>query len=491
MRARAARWTARAIALVVVTVLVAAAPAQAGVYLGPGGERAVVGAIEAKWLALGGPTGFLSRPLTDELGTPVRQGRFTHFERGSVYWSPATGAHEVHGAVLARWAALGWENGLGFPLTDELGTPDGLGRFNHFEGGSIYWSAATGAQEVHGAIGQVWAAQGWETGELGFPTTDELGTPDGLGRFNHFQGGSVYWTARTGARTLVGPIREAWARLGWETSVLGYPVSDTSPLHVGAGLTGPDRYAVFDRGRIYWSAATGAHEVHGAILDRWVQMGADRSGLGLPVTDEHDVPGGRRSDFEGGSLVWTPAGGVVLEASFAGPSYDYFQFDKGPAPMVMDVEFSGATNNVALDVGVASSAWTSVISRIGDWSGTVPLDFGLVNRDLHTRWFLFSTMRGWTLRVRDLSTVPVTQGGRTISSSGADVLRLGGPAGTATFSGVGCEHDARVRWYDGGTAPGAALRGDGVQLDLAGTVTTGPGGYLEIRCDGPWTLTLP
>ena len=41
---------------------------------------------------------------------------------------------------------------LHYPVTDETGTPDGVGRFNHFEGGSIYWTPGTGAKEVHGAI---------------------------------------------------------------------------------------------------------------------------------------------------------------------------------------------------------------------------------------------------------------------------------------------------------------------------------------------------
>ena len=108
---------------------------------------------------------------------------------------PQTGAHEVHGAIRGLWAQLGWERSfLGYPLTNETATPDGTGRFNHFQGGSIYWTPATGAHEVHGAIRGLWAQLGWERSFLGYPTTDETTTPDGVGRFNHFQGGSIYWT---------------------------------------------------------------------------------------------------------------------------------------------------------------------------------------------------------------------------------------------------------------------------------------------------------
>jgi uncharacterized protein with LGFP repeats len=45
----------------------------------------VIGAIRDKWLALGGPSSFLGQPLTDELGTPDGVGRFNHFQGGSIY----------------------------------------------------------------------------------------------------------------------------------------------------------------------------------------------------------------------------------------------------------------------------------------------------------------------------------------------------------------------------------------------------------------------
>jgi uncharacterized protein with LGFP repeats len=153
-------------------------------------------------------------------------GRFNHFERGSIYWTEGTGARQVVGDIHAKWSALGWEkSALGYPTTDELKTPDGAGRYNHFQNGSIYWTQATGAHEVRGLIHAKWSALGWETSKLGYPTTDETGTPDGVGRYNHFQNGSIYFTPATGAHEVHGPIREKWASLGWETG-LGYPVTD-------------------------------------------------------------------------------------------------------------------------------------------------------------------------------------------------------------------------------------------------------------------------
>ncbi|WP_235840642.1 LGFP repeat-containing protein [Corynebacterium liangguodongii] len=61
-----------------------------------------------------------------------------------------------------------------------------------------------------------WAAQGWETGPLGYPTTDELTTPDGKGKYNHFQNQSIYYSPPGGVHTISGKIRDYWAKAGWE-----------------------------------------------------------------------------------------------------------------------------------------------------------------------------------------------------------------------------------------------------------------------------------
>src|SRR5262245_49425731 len=103
-------------------------------------------AIDDKYAALGGGSGFLGQPTTSEQDFPDRSARYRHFQGGSIVWSPQTGAYEVHGAIRDKYATLGWARGLlGYPLTDESTTPDRIGRYNHFQGGSIYWSPQTGA----------------------------------------------------------------------------------------------------------------------------------------------------------------------------------------------------------------------------------------------------------------------------------------------------------------------------------------------------------
>jgi uncharacterized protein with LGFP repeats len=156
-------------------------------------------AIDDKYAALGGPSGFLGAPVHEERPTMDGVGRHRWFQGGAIYWHPQTGAHEIHGAILAKWEELDFEVGfLGYPLTDETPCSCGGGRFNHFQGGSIYWAPETGAHEVHGAIRDFWADEGWECSRWGYPTTDEMPTSDGRGRHQRFETWSLVWRPETG-----------------------------------------------------------------------------------------------------------------------------------------------------------------------------------------------------------------------------------------------------------------------------------------------------
>ncbi|WP_460443902.1 LGFP repeat-containing protein, partial [Amycolatopsis cihanbeyliensis] len=166
--------------------------------------------------------------------------------------TPDTGAHGVWGEIRKKWAALDWERGpMGYPTTDEVATPDGVARYNHFtKNASIYWTPDTGAHGVWGEIRKKWAALDWERGPMGYPTTDETKTPDGVGRYNHFtKGGSIYWSPGNGAHEIYGLIKKRWASLGWEKSYLGYPTSGEYSVPGG-------RRNNFEHGYIRWTRST-------------------------------------------------------------------------------------------------------------------------------------------------------------------------------------------------------------------------------------------
>ena len=67
---------------------------------------------------------------------------------------------------------------------------------------------------------------------------------------------------------------------------LGAP---TSPEAAGEGDT---RYATFEHGAIYWSPASGAEPLGGAIYEAWASLGYERGALGLPTSAEIQEPSG-------------------------------------------------------------------------------------------------------------------------------------------------------------------------------------------------------
>ncbi len=275
------------------------------------GAKEIHGPIHGRWAELDWERSVLGLPTTDQLSTPNGIGQVNHFQAGSIFWTAGTGAHEVRGAIRDRWAATGWESGpLGFPATNELTTPNGVGRVNHFQGGSIFWTPGTGAQDVRGPIRGTWAALGWEGGMMGFPTSGQLSTPNGVGLANHFQGGSIFSSPATGAREVTPGIRDAWARVGWENGRLGFPTTHQ--------LVTPDsfgRVSHFQGGSIFWSPATGAHAVDGGIRNHWASTGWERGGLGYPVSDAYPIAEGFRQDFQGGRITWIRATGSTMVTS--------------------------------------------------------------------------------------------------------------------------------------------------------------------------------
>ncbi len=189
------------------------------------------GAIRARWGQLGWENGYLGYPTGGEVCGLRGGGCLQHFQGGSIYWSPATNAQPVNGAIRGRWGQLGWENGyLGYPLAAPVcGLRDG-GCRQDFQGGLVFWSAGSGAQPVGGAIRARWEGMRSLSGLLGWPVSGEVcGLRDG-GCHQHVQGGSIYWSPATGA------IRDRWAAQGWENGRLGYPVhNEVCELYTGGG----------------------------------------------------------------------------------------------------------------------------------------------------------------------------------------------------------------------------------------------------------------
>lgn len=105
-----------------------------------------VSPIDTKYGELGGNQSPLGPPIEPEQPTPDGIGRYRRFKCGNIYWSPAYGAHEVHGAILREYEKQGeTKSMLGFPITDQaalVGVSGGV--ISNFQGGNIIYDPSKG-----------------------------------------------------------------------------------------------------------------------------------------------------------------------------------------------------------------------------------------------------------------------------------------------------------------------------------------------------------
>jgi uncharacterized protein with LGFP repeats len=287
-------------------------------------------AITAAWTAAGGDTSQLG--AKDGGVYAVGAGFGQNFAGGAIYFTPATGARAMFGAILDKYRALGGpaDSDLGFPNIDEgPGKVSADSRNTTFSAGDepvIFWTPDTGAWVVRGPINAAWDKLGGSAGTLGVPTADE--TYNGSVIAQTFTGGELSYDLDSKQFTTVPPD------LAGQLTDLTFPTDATSAINTAwraaGGASGPlglrqgDQKAVGDNGaeqdfaggKVFFSPGTGAHVVSGAILTEYESLGGPTGGFGFPSAGEADggVPGSRVSAFAGAGgavIFWTADHGAI------------------------------------------------------------------------------------------------------------------------------------------------------------------------------------
>lgn len=222
------------------------------------------------------------------------------WSNGAFMYHPSAGAaFEMHGAIHARYRKMRNRDELGHLVTDEEVATDSRGRKSLFSRGGIYWSSDTGAHEVLGQLYLDYEAQG-ESRAWGFPVAGPKSVPGGTelrlqrARMYHRDGAPS-------AHEVHGAILNRFLATGG-VGTWGFPITNETPLLSGSREIG--RSSEFERCTFYWSSRTGAHEVHGDIHRKYLDLGGPAGELGLPTTDEEGFSGGRMSGFQNGTLCW-------------------------------------------------------------------------------------------------------------------------------------------------------------------------------------------
>ena len=214
------------------------------------------GAIGGAYSRTGAENGWLGYPTSRETCGLRSAGCKQTYQRGVISWSPATGAHISRGGMLSAWAARGAQDGvLGYPLENEVcGQPNG-GCVQKYQGGSTYWSPATGGHSTNGDIGARYRNQGAHTGYLGYPLETEVCGQRNGGCHQRFQGGVILWSPATGSQPVRGGMKTRYDSMGRQLSYLGYPL--TPERCEGGTCVQP-----FQGGYISWNGSAGRDHRH-------------------------------------------------------------------------------------------------------------------------------------------------------------------------------------------------------------------------------------
>lgn len=289
------------------------------------GAKFLYGAVLDKYESLGGPAdGTLGFPTINEVpglaGPGSRVSTFSASDNPVIYWTPDHGAYVVRGAMNAAWDKLGSSGGvLGVPVGDE--TYVGEDATQPFSGGKVSWNRVNKefsttppelAQQLSGlqvpidpaaAIDTAWRAAGGANGPLGA----KQGNPDSIGNdaglVQNFIGGKVYFSFATGADAVEGAILAKYESLGGPVgSDLGFPVSN--PADGGMAGSRVSMFSANDNPVIFWTAKHGAFVVRGAMKAAWDKLGGATGKLGVPVEDQTLYGDVISQKFTGGKIAW-------------------------------------------------------------------------------------------------------------------------------------------------------------------------------------------
>lgn len=213
------------------------------------------GAVDNYYASTNYESGYLGYPLSDEITIPEK-GVYQKFERGTVYWSPVTSAWAIkYGAMFNRFSSLNYESSyLGFPLSGEIIAKNGV--YQNFQGGRLYWRPGQPSMDISTNIATAYDAVNAENGYLGLPNQSMTCGIKDNGCWARFDGGKIYWSSKSGSYGIhAGAIDNKYAELGWESGKLGYPISNEVGTGTSCGIH-KDIKQEFQEGTLYWSACT-------------------------------------------------------------------------------------------------------------------------------------------------------------------------------------------------------------------------------------------
>ena len=209
--------------------------------------------ILATWKSLGAEKSALGVATSNLLSNKYTGIWFQYYTNGAIVGNDKYGYYESRGKIRERWQSLNFESGaLGFPTSNILKNPYTGITFQYYTGGAIVGNDKYGYYESRGKIRERWKQLGFESSALGFPTSNIYKNPYTGIVFQNYAGGVIAGNDKYGYWESRGKLRDYWKKNGFESGKMGWPTSNimTSDKTI---------YQKYSRGTLYYNTANGRY----------------------------------------------------------------------------------------------------------------------------------------------------------------------------------------------------------------------------------------
>ncbi|MDO4967839.1 MAG: hypothetical protein Q4E70_03740 [Candidatus Saccharibacteria bacterium] len=275
------------------------------------------------------------KDYSDTLGYPTSDWQhnsetgmeWQNFKNGVVVGNDSHGWHVSMGKSRSVWASFNFESGiLGWP-TSELQENSKTGmRWQNYTGGKIVGNDEKGWFISVGKSAEVWEKHDYESGELGFPTSNLYRNSSTGMEWQNYENGVIVGNDSHGWFISMGKSRSVWAGYGFEGGTLGWPTSDI----IKNSETGME-WQNYTGGVIVGNDEKGWFISKGKSREAWSRNGFESGVLGFPTSNlyRNNSTGMEWQYYENGAIVGNDSRGWFISIGASREVWRYRSFEGG------------------------------------------------------------------------------------------------------------------------------------------------------------------
>ncbi len=236
------------------------------------------GEIRKIWQKNGFEGGALGFPTSKIIEDTTNQIFYQKYQNGIIIGGKDKVYRTISGKLYVEWEKI--KDKIGYPI-DQAGSNASTGiTWQTFQNGLIVGSNKTGYYESRGSIRNAWQQSGFESGKLGFPTSNIIVDEENDISYQEYQGGIIILTKENKTFITKNEIFSKWLNNYKSGLSLGMFTAN-----YGENKSTNIVWQSFQNGLIVGSIKTGFFESRGKIRSVWQKYNFESGKLGFPTSD--------------------------------------------------------------------------------------------------------------------------------------------------------------------------------------------------------------